>query len=219
MPRVNAEVELQTVLNDNKKLLNDSLSLACLKLLWRHRMEHGTDTYRLDVVDPVDPPKYVTTIAATPANLRTHLEGFMIEIRRTLINDMFLCIARHGVLARNIIDNKRPIAPEFHKEAHEGEVLALGTFLTKEDKLFLDFFRRLRNSTVHYNGNHNRRNRLDYEFNGSHFLTTDANIGRQIDYWFSDLFALHAQLEVIFATPKLLAQPFLLKMLSENYGA
>jgi hypothetical protein len=212
-----AELELAGVLGDFKKILNSTLSLCCVKLIWHHRMEHGTDTYRLDVVDPVTPPRHVMTISATPTNLKSHLEGFLIDIRRALINDLFLCVARHSVLARNIVLHKRPLEPEFYQESHEGEILALGAFLTKEDKQFLDFFRRVRNATVHYNGNHNVRNRLDFEFNGTHFLTTEKNVGAQIGYWFSDLFAIHNQLESIFAADKVMQHPHLTQQMAARY--
>jgi hypothetical protein len=152
-------------------------------------------------------------MTATADQLRSHCDGFLTEIRRTFINDLYLTVSRHGVLAKNVITRIEPPQPEFHKEPHEGEVAALASFLTKEDKQFLDFFRRLRNSTVHYDGSHNRRNSLDFTFNGSHFHTTEANLGHQIGYWFSDLFAIHTRLKEIFAVEKVLANEHLRRLL------
>ncbi len=199
--------------------LDVTYSLFQLKLLWLHRIRHEGQNYRVDVVDPVVPRRQVLTIVATAQQLKGHYEAYLTEIRRAFVNDLFLTIARDGLLAKNYITGKHPVEPEFYAEAHEEEIAALNPFLSKEHKRFLDFFRRIRNSTVHYDGSHNVRNRLDFEFNGTHFLTTDENLGTQIGYWLSDLVAIYYRLKQVFTTDPILANPYLHQLLANESGA
>lgn len=193
-------------------------SVLQVKLLWLYRIQHTNDHYRVDITDPVDPPRHVMTIVATSSQLKGHHDALMADIRRAFINDLFLTVARDGIVARNIIDGQKPARPEFHQHAHEGEITALMPFVAKEYKPFLEFFRRIRNSAVHYDGNHNRRNAVDFVFNGSHFLTTEENIGTQIQYWMSDLVAMYHQLKAAFHTEDIVGHPYLRRRLQERLG-
>ena len=103
--------------------------------------------------------------------------------------------------------------------SYEELIAALNPFLSREHKRFLEFFRRIRNSLVHYDGNHNLRNRLDFEFNGTHFLTTDENLGTQIRYWLSDLVAIYYHLKQVFTIDPILANPYLHQLLANKSGA
>lgn len=194
--------------------LANTMSLCSLKLLWLHRVNIDNASYSVDIVDPIDPPRHVCKIIATADQLRTHQDGFLTDIRRSLINDLYLTVSRFGVITKNMILGIVPPEPEFHKQAHEGEVSALCPYLSKEDKKFLEFFRRLRNSTVHYDGNHNLKNSLDYEFNGTHSLTTEGNLGTQITFWFSDLFAMHERLISALAPDAIMANRHLQEQIS-----
>ena len=199
--------------------LDLAYSVFQVKLIWLYRIRADNQSYNIKVVDITDPPREVITIAATAEHLKALHDPYVVEIRRGFVNDLFLVVARDGLLARNSLAGKQPIHPEFFMEPHEEEVAALSPFLAKEEKRFLDFFRRIRNSTVHYDGNHNVRNGLDFEFNGTHFLTTDANVGTQINYWLSDLVAIYQRLKVVFDLDKLLANPYLQHLASDGTGA
>lgn len=205
--------KLRSLLEDMHKNLDEVTSLARVKLLWLHHMHIGNKNYDVNIVDIDPPPRFVTKISVTAMQLRTHCDPLVIEIRRSLINDLFLIAARYSVITSNVINGMEPPEPEFHQKAYEGEILALGPFLTKHDKRFLDFFRRLRNSTVHYDGNHNLRNSLKFTFDGVAFITTEANLGRQIGYWFSTLFGIYDQIKKTFSVDKILTNPFLARCL------
>ena len=57
----------------------------------------------------------------------------MIEIRRTLINDLFLCVARHSVLARNIVLNER--FDRFTMGGKDSAFHMSGVFFIKDGKI------------------------------------------------------------------------------------
>ena len=199
-----------------RKQLDNNGSLAAVKLLWLHRIRLDHQDYAVDLVDITEPPRFVTTITASADQLRTHIDGFIVEIRRAFINDLYLTVARFGVIVRNVIEGIEPAPPEFHDTCARGRGLGSGYIFVQEEKRFLDFFRKLRNATVHYNGNHNRCGALDFKFNGTYFHTHEGNIGQQIGYWFSDLFAIQAKLKEVFAVEKIVANPHLLHLLGSS---
>ncbi len=215
----NRAAEVRRCLERMQHHLDVTYSLFQVKLLWLHRIEHEDNNYTIDIVDPIVPSRHVLTIVATGQQLKAHQEPYLTEIRRAFINDLFLTIARDAVLARNFLNGKDPPEPEFHTEQHEEEVAALNPFLTKVDKRFLVFFRRIRNSTVHYDGNHNVRNRLNFEFNGIRFLTTDESLGTQIKYSLSDLVAIYQRLKSAFDVERIIENPYLQNIAARQLGS
>lgn len=156
----------------------------------------------------------IFVIDINTGKLKSSYKVLETEARRAFITDLYLIIARYSIFLHGLIDDKEIIDPAISDNAIDQAPTLLNPFLKKEDKDFLDFFHKVRNSLIHYDGNHNKKSRLDYTFSGTHFLTTENNLGQQIEWSVNELIELYQKIKLIYNKEKLLAHPFLLRKLT-----
>jgi hypothetical protein len=120
------------------------------------------------------------------------------ELRRAFLNDLYLIVSRYCIRIKLCLDGKGNDNPSFLDARIDQPLFLLNRFLSKGDKKFLDFFNKIRNSVVHHDGEHNKMNRLDYIHCGTHFLTTEANLGTQIIWRFSEMIEIYSRLKKIY---------------------
>jgi len=186
-----------------------------LKLIWLFVISPQCDrTFFFDpnFTDPnYNPPKRVIEIRTTNTALRPLYDPFLTEIRRSYLNDLYLVTSRQLIIVRNILDNKIPPEPEFNNNTYDGAICLLNRYVSKQDAAFLKFFRQIRNSVVHYDGNHNARNKLDFVYRGRSFETSTNDIGSQIQFSISDLIGFYEELRRIFDFSNLSQNPAFLR--------
>lgn len=69
---------------------------------------------------------------------------------------------------------------------------------------------------IHYDGNHNRRNALNYEFLGRTFFTSEQNLGQQIEYSVHEVLALGRNVAEIMTFPRLSARSHFASQLNDS---
>lgn len=130
-----------------------------------------------------------------------YLQNFMIgEARRSYLNDLYSLISRYSIIINRAITIERdqPLAPEFSDRIIENSLTLLFKYISsKEDKEFLDFFRKARNCLVHYDGNYSLYQKIDFEFDGTKF-DSESNIGKQINWSIQNLHALYNRIKSIY---------------------
>lgn len=158
-----------------------------MKMVWFFLINTEDKTIKAQFSDPDDNSNIVLSINTSYALMRNLKDSYMVEIRRGYINDIFMTIYRYNILVKNIIEEKENIFPEFSNENTDMAIAFLNKYLSKPDKEFVGFLRYIRNSLIHYDGNHNEKNKLNHEFAGRKFITTPNNIGKQITYSLAEL--------------------------------
>jgi hypothetical protein len=178
------------------------------KLLWMATFEKNEISYDMSITDasvtPAAVVRHLRTSSTVLRGLRPHFEH---EMRRAFVNDLYLVASRHAVIVDNVIRGHIEPRPEFSAERRDAALSGLNRFLSKKDKGFIDFFRRLRNSVVHYEGRHNAANPLNDEFLGSKILTTNDNMGEPIEMSLCQVYGLYDRLLAILDEKALMAHP------------
>jgi hypothetical protein len=150
-------------------------------------------------------------INITKDKLESSYKLLETEARRAYITDLYLILARYSILLRGVIDDKKIIDPSLSVEIIDKALELLNPFLNKEEKAFLVFFHKVRNSLIHHDGNHNKKNALNYVFCGITFQTSEQNIGQQIEWGIRELLELYNSIKSIYNSEKFLSNEFLRK--------
>jgi len=132
------------------------------------------------------------------------------ECRRIFISDIYsncatFCIYLDNVLREKSVNGRH--LPAFSDEKFDQPLTQLNRFLSTEDKDFLNFLHRVRNSMIHYDGQHNKRNPLNYKIMNLDFVTTDANLGEQIIWGGEEMIETYKRAKEIFDIEKFQKSP------------
>lgn len=158
--------------------------------------------------------KIIHVIEISTNKLKSSYSILETEMRRAFISDLYVAVANNSILIRNVLDKKIVINSSLSEEKIDKAPTLLYPFLKKEDKEFLNFFHKIRNSVIHYDGNHNKRNSIDYKFGDVHFFTTEVNHGKQIEWGIDQLIDLYHRVKEIFCPEIILNNHFFKQKLS-----
>ncbi len=175
-----------------------------------------------------EPPKYPgdpifsLPISYPAGTINKFQELILMETRGTYISELYSITAGFCVDINNIITDQHVdgnYSHIFFTDKMDEPLNKLNRFLVKENKDFLNFFHKLRNSMVHFSALHNKRNPLDYKLGMKipqgteqfelyrEYKTTDQNLGQLIIFGLSDLHALYFKLKDIFQSEKFTKHP------------
>ena len=111
-----------------------------------------------------------------------------------------------GQCAREKSVNGRHM-PAFSDNKYDQPLNILNRFLNTQDKEFLNFLHLVRNSMIHYDGQHNKKNKLNYKVLNTDFITTDNNLGEQIIWSVEEMIEVHRKAKEIFDLEKFKKSP------------
>lgn len=175
-------------------------SMFDAKIAWLNVISQNKLHCDFTVTDnTIAPPTVVRRILFTSAQLRAMTADLMQEARRAFLNDLYLVASRHAMIVANLLRNTPEPRPEFSPERRDAALNALNRYLSKSDKRLLDFFRRFRNSLVHYEGRHNKANPLDFILLGRRIATTDTNLGEGIEMSMDQVYHLFDEVLRVFS--------------------
>lgn len=132
------------------------------------------------------------------------------ECRRIFISDIYSTCATFSIYLDNVLREKSVNGrhlPAFSEEKFDQPLSQLNRFLSTGDKEFLNFLHRVRNSMIHYDGQHNKRNSLNYKILNLDFVTTDANLGEQIIWGGEEMIEIYKMVKAIFDINKFQKSP------------
>lgn len=195
--------------------IDNTFWILQLKLIGLLEIQRVKDNYFERIAVTREDMKNITEfmIEVDSDKLKKSIEIITSELRMSFINHLYLNIATLSIWTRALIDDKTENDPAITGETIDKAVNLLFPFISKQDKAFLEFFHLVRNSMIHYNGCHNKRNPLNYIFCGTHFLTTKDNLGKGIVWNVNELIELYNSIKNIYNPTRFLKNPFLLRRL------
>lgn len=210
------EAEVRALLDQLRADLDRILSFLQHKLLWMALIENNELRFSTPVNDgEFEPPRLIMLIKREPHELRAERPHFENEMRRAYLNDLYLVASRYAIILANLLSGKEEPRPEFSEERRDAALQGIFRFLSKEDKEFLDFFRRVRISVVHYEGRHNRSNRLNYTFRNTRFKTEDKDLGESIFFGMRHILGFYEDLIRIFDPEAIIGHPQMQREIGE----
>lgn len=153
------------------------------------------------------PTRTILRIQYEGGEINRNYEQMETECRRIFISDLYSCAAYFCIHLDNILRGKTSndkYLPAFFDVNFNQPLNVLNRFLKSEDKLFLNFLHNIRNSMIHYDGQYNKKNLLNFKILTSEFKTTEQNIGEQIIWGVDEMIELYKRLKSIFDYNKLI---------------
>lgn len=150
----------------------------------------------------VPPTKTVLEIKYDSGEMNNSYEQMLTECRRIFISDLYSASANFCIYLDNVLREKNVNGrhlPAFFDTQYNQPLNILNRFLKSEDKLFLTFLHNVRNSMIHYDGQYNKRNQLDYKILTLEFKTTEQNLGEQIIWGTEEMIEVYKRLKAIFS--------------------
>lgn len=197
---------IQILIKQFHQRLDQTVLLLSSKLLWdfyiNYVAKNESDRFTVQVQDK-ETNSIVMNISLDIKSLREMQLIRDNETRRSYLNDLYNLMCRYNICIDSILRSLPYQTPEHYDGDIDAAIQLINRYLSKEDKKFLEFYRRLRNSVVHYDGNHNKKNGLDYIFQGVHFLSSDTNIGTQIIFSHTGLRELYSRIKMIYSCDNL----------------
>lgn len=180
--------------------LDNTFTIERLKLLGISQLNKVNDDYLQTtvIVDPEEPDVAVFEFDFTGKDLKDNYELLKAEMIRSYINDLYFMVARGSIRLYFILKGEENDNPAFHDNNFDEALQIHNRSLSKADKEFLDFFHDVRNCMIHYDGEYNIKNKLNFEFCGLKFITTTENIGKQIIWNQKALLGLYNSLKNIY---------------------
>lgn len=129
--------------------------------------------------------------------INEHYPEMEIECRRIFISDLYKSSATFSIYLDNVIREKKVNGrhlPAFSNAKYDQPLTLLNRFLNADDKHFLKFLQNIRNSMIHYDGQYNIRNSLNYKILNLEFKSTEFNIGEQIIWGLEEMIAVYHKL-------------------------
>jgi hypothetical protein len=184
--------------------LDSSFRIFELKMTWYFliRTRSPAESFAIKLTN-AGSPTVLHEIKATVGDFKEIQSNYLAEIRRGFLNDVFMVLSRYCILLNNVLRRHSEPFPELNESKVDDGPRVLNRFLSKEDKRFCEFFTILRNSLIHYDGNHNQFNRLNHMFCDKEFKTTADNLGKQIGYDLSDILEIFNVVRRIFSVDHL----------------
>jgi len=152
-----------------------------------------------------DSGKNILEIGYLPGQISKYYDQMEIECRRIYISDLYSDCAHFCIYIRNILDERNIngiYLPAFMDKKFDQPFTLINKFLKSEDRKFLEFLHNFRNSMIHYHGQYNKRNNLNYKLLSLIFKTTDKNLGQQIMWGMEEIVELYKKLKNVFQYDK-----------------
>lgn len=153
-------------------------------------------------------------VTASLAEFRPFLKPLMSEIVRNFINDIFNVTCSFNIFMTNLLKDKSNIF-DFSDENTDMAISYLNKYLSKEQKVFVEFLRLVRNTMVHHEGLHNSRNKLNHEFMGRKFETTRDLLYKPVDFYLSEVIGFYQQTSEIFSFENLAKNSYFMSVLTK----
>ncbi|MBI3510738.1 MAG: hypothetical protein HY064_08740 [Bacteroidetes bacterium] len=148
------------------------------------------------------PTKTILRIIYPSGEINKNYDQMTTECRRIFISDLYSCSASFCIYLDNVLRKKNVNGrhlPAFFDKQYNQPLNILNRFLKSDDKLFLTFLHNVRNSMIHYDGQYNKKNLLDYKILTLEFKTTEHNLGEQIIWGTEEMIEVYKRLKSIFA--------------------
>lgn len=172
-------------------------------------LKNNNQRISVSVTDPLV-TKVVLQINYSAGEIGKNYTQMETECRRIYISDLYSICSNFCISASNVLNgsevNGRYDAAFINKQYSEPLNL-LNKFLSSDNKEFLKFFHKVRNSMIHYDGQYNRNNLLDYRILSLVFKTTDENLGEQIIWGVEEKIELYKIIKNVFQYEKFAKNP------------
>ena len=164
-------------------------------------LKKNTLPVNVDITDESQ-TRTILKIKYENGEISKNYDQMLTESRRIFIRDLYSCTSSFCIYLDNVLREKNVKGrhlPAFFDIQYNQPLSILNRLLKSDDKLFLTFLHNVRNSMIHYDGQYNKKNLLDYKILTLEFKTLENNLGEQIIWGPEEMIEVYKRLKSIFA--------------------
>jgi hypothetical protein len=192
---------LKHVVNTFHSDLDNVFERYKVKLVLLFILKNNTSPVNVDITDE-NQTKTILQIKYENGEISKNYDKMQTESRRIFISDLYSCTSSFCIYLDNVLREKNDKGrhlPAFFDTQYNQPLSILNRLLKSDDKLFLTFLHNVRNSMIHYDGQYNKKNFLDYKILALEFKTLESNLGEQIIWGSEEMIEVYKRLKSIFA--------------------
>jgi len=210
------KTEMQTIFRHLNADLNNILICLKLKMVSLKLYEEGINSAFPVFDDNRD--EVAMHVEITPDVTKAHREYMLAELRRSFINDLYLCISRYSIFIHRLLtlSNEEKISPDFSTGPNDTQPLnKLHPFLSTPDKEFLIFFHSIRNCIIHFDGHYNAKTQINYDLEGVQFVS-EGNYGKNIPWGIKEMIQVYERIRKIYEFNAFQINPYFNSLMSRK---